>query len=175
MDRTGEMLASRTHAQVQSRYYGKYRGLVKEVGEGDDLGYIRALVPEILGDEVLSAWAAPAVPFAGKDHGWVTIPEEDDGVWIEFEAGELSRPIWSGFFWARGEIPAGAGPKTRIFATTGGHRIVLDDDANEVRIEHADGASIVLTDSDLTLKLGGKQIVISSTSVNINKGNLEVT
>ena len=65
--------------------------------------------------------------------------------------------------------------KTRVFATSNGHKLVLDEDADEVRIEHGGGPSIVLTDSDITIAVGSKKIVISSSGVSVNDGALEVT
>jgi uncharacterized protein involved in type VI secretion and phage assembly len=172
-DRTAELpVALAEH--VASRYYGKYRGVVQSVGTGNELGLITALVPEVLGTEV-SPWAMPAVPFAGAQHGFLALPEVNDGVWIEFEAGDLTKPIWSGFWWGDGEIPSPAAEKVRVFATSNGHKLVLDEDNNEVRIEHAGGPSIVITDSDITLAVSSKKIVISSSSVSVNDGALEVT
>ena len=110
-------------------------------------------MPEVLGEEV-SQWARPAVPFAGAKHGFVALPEVGDGVWIEFEAGNVTQPIWSGFWWGDDEIPDPGAEKTRVFATSNGHKLVLDEDANEVRIEHGGGPSIVLTDSDITIAVG---------------------
>lgn len=160
---------------LNSHRFGKYRGLVEEVGTGDELGLIRARVPEVFGHERLSPWAHPAAPFAGAKHGFLALPEKNDGVWIEFEAGDTSKPIWTGFWWGRGEIPEPGGEKTRVFATSKGHKLVLDDAAGEVRLEHGKGASITLTDSDITLAVGSKKIVISKTSVEVNGGALEVT
>jgi uncharacterized protein involved in type VI secretion and phage assembly len=159
---------------LDARCFGKYRGVVDVVGTGSELGLITAIVPEVLGEEV-SQWARPSVPFAGAQHGFVALPESGDGVWIEFEAGDLSKPIWSGFWWADDEIPAPGGEKTRVFATSNGHKLVLDEDADEVRIEHGSGPSIVLTADDITLAVGGKKIVISASSVSVNDGALEVT
>lgn len=154
--------------------FGKYRGTVDSLGSGAELGLIKALVPEVLGEEV-SQWARPAVPFAGAKHGFLALPEVGDGVWIEFEAGNVTQPIWSGFWWGDDEIPDPGAEKTRVFATSNGHKLVLDEDANEVRIEHGGGPSIVLTDSDITIAVDSKKIVISSSSVSVNDGALEVT
>jgi uncharacterized protein involved in type VI secretion and phage assembly len=161
---------------MRSRYFGKYRGLVAEVGEGDDLGRIRARVPEVYGEgeTELSPWALPCVPFAGPDHGFVLLPEEDDGVWIEFEAGDISRPIWTGCWWGDDDLPDPAAPLVRTLVTTAGHKLVLDDEDNQVRLLHADGAELTMTDSEIKLKIGGKQILISSSGVNINNGAFEV-
>ncbi len=159
---------------LDSHRFGKYRGVVAEIGSGDKLGLIRAWVLEVFGKDQPSPWARPSVPFAGNQHGWVSLPEDGDGVWIEFEAGDMTKPIWSGFWWADGEIPDPAGVKTRVFATSKGHKLVLDDDGGEVKLEHGEGPSITLTGSDITIQVGSKKIVISSSGVDVNDGALEV-
>ena len=85
----------------RGRYFGKYRGLVQDVDDPENMGRIVAQVPEVYGEEY-SPWALPSVPFAGQNHGFVVLPEVGDGVWVEFEAGDPSRPIWTGCWWARG-------------------------------------------------------------------------
>jgi uncharacterized protein involved in type VI secretion and phage assembly len=157
----------------RDRYFGKYRGIVEEVGEDENLGKITAKVPAVYGEEN-SPWAYPCVPFAGKNHGFVVLPEKGDGVWIEFEAGNPSRPIWTGCWWADGEIPKPSGKDTRVFATSGGHKVILDDADKKLQILHSGGAEITMTNDDITLKIGSTQIVLSSSGVNINNGAFEV-
>ena len=159
---------------LDTHRFGKYRGIVSEVGSGDALGRIRATVPEVFGDAQETPWARPSVPFAGDQHGLVALPEVGDGVWIEFEAGNPAKPIWSGFWWADGEIPEPGGVKTRVFATSKGHKLVFDDDGGEILLEHGDGPSIKLTGSDITIEVGSSKVVISSSGVNVNNGALEV-
>jgi hypothetical protein len=159
---------------LDSCRFGKYRGIVKEVGTGDKLGLVKAIVPEVYGEAQPSPWARPSVPFAGKKHGLVALPEQNDGIWIEFEGGNPTRPIWSGFWWADGEIPDPGAETTRVFATSKGHKLVLDDAGGEIRLEHGDGPSITLSGSEIILKVGSKKIVISSSGVNVNQGALEV-
>ena len=69
---------------MRTRYFGKYRGIVTEVGEGDRLGQLKVRVPEVYEDND-SPWAMPCVPYAGNNHGLLVLPEVDDGLWIEFE------------------------------------------------------------------------------------------
>ena len=161
---------------LQTKRFGKYRGLVEEVGSGAEFGLIRALVPEVYGRDRTSPWAHPSVPFAGDGHGLVAMPEVGDGVWMEFEAGDPSRPIWTGFWWAEDEAPGEGEPGVRMFATSAGLKLVLDDDGQEIRLENGDdGPSIVMTDSSIVLQVGNKKIEITSDEVNINEGNLTVT
>ena len=173
MPRSLEDMVVRLDRWVRGHYFGKYRGKVAEIGEDDRLGQIKAEVPEVFGEE-LSPWARPSVPFAGNGHGWVSLPEEDDGVWIEFEAGDRNKPIWSGFWWAADELPEAADTRVRLLATSAGHQLIFDEDAGEVTLEHGDGPSLVMTANDITLKVGSKQIVISASGVDVNQGALEV-
>lgn len=173
-ERDGD-LAIRLAEFLDSHRFGKYRGVVDEVGTGDRLGLLRARVPEVFGEDRTSPWARPSVPFAGSSHGLVAIPEKDDGVWIEFEAGDLTKPIWSGFWWADGEIPDPGAETVRVFATSEGHKLVFDDEAGEVRLEHGDGPSITLTGDEITLTVGRKTIVLSSSGMKVNDGALEVS
>jgi uncharacterized protein involved in type VI secretion and phage assembly len=172
-DRTEE-LPLRIADYLDAHRFGKYRGVVERVGTGADLGLITAFVPEVLGEEE-TGWARPAVPFAGAQHGFVALPESGDGVWIEFEAGDVSKPLWTGFWWADDEMPEDAGERTRVFATSNGHKVVLDEDGDELVIKHGGGPSLVMTANDITLEVSGKKIVISASGVSVNGGALEVT
>lgn len=173
-DRDTERLLLEAAEYIRNRRFGKYRGLVTQVGDGEHLGKVRAQVPEIYGQEGDSPWALPSVPSAGKDHGLVVLPEEGDGVWIEFEAGDISRPIWTGCWWGDDEMPEPAGVQQRAIVTTSGHKIVLDEEENIMQLRHPGGAEITMTDRDITIKIGSTQIVLSSSGVNINNGAFEV-
>lgn len=154
--------------------FGKYRGKVTKVGTGEDLGRIKALVPSVFGKDVESPWIEPVVPFAGKKHGLAFMPERDDGVWIEFEAGMIARPIWTGFFWAKDQMPKAATDKVRVVATSHGHQIVLDDDKDEIRLEHGSGPSITITKDSITLQVKSKKLVLDAKGLDVNGGALEV-
>ena len=184
-------LAVQTAEQQQSRLYGKYRGLVTDVDDPDAMGRLKAKVPEVLHDGE-TPFAMPCVPFAGKDHGLALLPEVGDGVWIEFEAGDPSRPIWSGCWWSQEEgLPAPASTTIRVLATTAGHKIVIDEDADEIVVTHPGGAEvklsssgisltigsseITMTGTDVTLKGGSGQVKLSASGVSVNNGALEVS
>jgi len=83
-----------THEE-ERRFFGKYRALVVDNDDPWGRGRIRALVPDILGDGV-SDWAVPCLPCAALHNEERFIPEIEQWVWMEFEAGDPSRPIWVG-------------------------------------------------------------------------------
>jgi hypothetical protein len=159
----------------RNRYFGKYRGLVTDISDPDQLGRIKATVPAVFGENATSPWAMPCVPFAGPDHGLVLLPVVGDGVWIEFEGGNISHPIWSGCWWSSGQMPSPHGETVRLLATTAGRKIVIDDDADEISIIHPGGGEITITADEITLSLGACQIKITATEINLNSGMVKVT
>lgn len=170
-----EMQFTRQLAEFNRTHrFGKYRGLVTAIDDPETIGRIKANVPEVLG-ELESPWAMPAFPFAGPQHGFVLLPEVGDGVWIEFEAGDISRPIWSGCWFARGQRPSPDTETARLFATSAGHQILIDEQNDTISLEHPGGAKLTLAASDLTLEMGNCSIKITSTEVNINNGMVKVT
>jgi uncharacterized protein involved in type VI secretion and phage assembly len=158
---------------IRQRYFGKYRGLVQDVNDPEKLGRLRAQVPGIYENDD-SPWAWPAVPFAGSNHGLVLLPEVGDGVWIEFEAGDPSLPIWTGCWWAKNELPPPGGTAARVLVTSKGHKLILDDDNDKIQLIHAGGAEFTMSANDITLKIGNSQIVLSASGVSVNNGALEV-
>ena len=157
--------------QLRHRYYGKYRGIVEEVDAKSMR--VKAKVPAVLGAS--STWCVPCVPYAGKGAGFCFLPEADAGVWVEFEAGDVEHPIWTGCYWFEGEVPEDADAKVRVIVTPAGHKVILDDDNGEIRIEDANGGSIVLDSSGVTITRDSSSVAVGSSSVSVNDGAMEVT
>lgn len=161
---------------LQHRHYGKYRGQVTDLQDPRKLGRLRARVPEILPDQD-TGWAVPAVPYSGDGVGLFAIPPVGAGVWIEFEAGDISRPIWSGCWWSQNQVPNQATPDMKVIKTTSGHTITLDDTSGSEKVVITDknGSKIVMDQSGVEISSGGHSVKMTQTSVSINDGALEVT
>jgi hypothetical protein len=151
-------------------YFGKYRGTVEAVEEGNKLGIISAKVHEVFGADHVVEMVRPCSPFAGSKHGFVAVPEPGDGVWIEFEAGKTSRPIWTGFWWATDEMPEPKGKLVRSFITTKGHKLLLDDDAEEVTLLHSGGPELKMTNDDITITIGNTSIALTDDDITLKVG-----
>ena len=94
-----EKLVVELAQQVRDRYYGKYRGIVDNNEDPEKMGRIKVRVPDVFHDQVTS-WALPCSPYSGNGSGQFTVPAIGAGVWIEFEAGDPAKPIWTGCWWA---------------------------------------------------------------------------
>ena len=162
--------------QMTGHHYGRYRGIVTDNEDEKNLGRLKARVPEVLGN-VETGWALPAAPFAGDGVGLFSVPPPGAGVWIEFEAGDVSRPIWSGCWWGDGQLPNQATPAIRVLKTVSGHTITLDDTDGSEKVEVTDknGAKIVMDQSGVEISKGGQKVKLSQNSVIVNDGALEVT
>jgi uncharacterized protein involved in type VI secretion and phage assembly len=158
--------------RVRNRFYGKYRGTVTDV-DASTLR-IKATVPSVLGTQA-TGWAMPCVPYAGSSVGIAFLPEQGSGVWIEFEGGDVSYPIWVGCYWRSGEQPPDATPTVKAIVTTSPHKILLDDDQGTITISDSNQNTVTLDSSGITLTRGGNTIQVSDSEVNVNNGALEVT
>lgn len=186
---TLEELATLFADHVLGRWYSKYEAVVVDVDDPLGIGRVRARVPTVLGETVLTGWALPAAPFGGgKDRGLLAVPEGGDTVWIEFANGDLSRPIWSGAFWgapessggqddlspeqgAKGtEVPTSEGKRAGrghvVLRTKAGHRLAFDDDGGVVIVANGGGkAEIRLT------KEG--EVIITAEKIKLGAGAAE--
>jgi hypothetical protein len=69
-------------------------------------------------------------------------------VWIEFEAGDPTRPIWTGGWFAPGEIPrdeAGTtvSPRLRVLRTSAGLILALDDHGSTIALSDGNGNNLL--------------------------------
>jgi uncharacterized protein involved in type VI secretion and phage assembly len=168
---TAAQLSEYPPEQDRPRYYGKYRGIVSAVDAGTCR--IKAKVPAVLGDAD-SGWCLPCVPYAGPQVGIAFLPEEGSGVWIEFEGGDVSYPVWAGCYWREGEQPSDVGAGVKVIVTKSSNKLILDDDQQSITITDNNGNSITLDASGITVSKGGQQVVVSDASVSVNDGALEV-
>lgn len=158
------------------RFYGKYRGTVSDIEDPSKLGRLKATVPEVLGDEA-TGWAAPCVPYSGDNMGFYSIPEVGTGVWIEFEAGDVTRPIWSGCWWSDGQLPqneqgADTAPPLKIWRTKAGLLLAFDDDAESITLSDQNGSNLLTIDvqgGQIKL-LAGTKIVVDAPQIELADG-----
>ena len=168
-----EQSVERLVERAGSTYYGKYRGIVTDVDDPNNQLRIRATVPAVLGEHACG-WAMPAAPFAGDGHGVVLLPKVGSGVWIEFEAGRLDSPIWSGAWWAEGERPDPQGAAVRVLVSEKGHKLILDDENDELKLVHGSGPEITMTADEIVLSCGSCEITIGNDSISLNNGQIKI-
>lgn len=172
--------------KVDHKYFGKYRGIVVDNNDPENLGRLRVKVPSVLGNEVVTGWAMPCVPYGGaSDQGLFAIPEVDAGVWVEFEAGDLEYPIWVGTFWSKpggtSELPEPANtqspPTSKILKTVKKHLIELadEDGAEHIQISENDGRNtLILNQQGIEIKDPNNGICMTSNGVLVDSNQIKL-
>ena len=155
---------------VRSRYFGKYRGVVTDVDASTMR--VKASVPSVLGG-ISSGWAAPCVPYAGPQVGFMMLPDVGSGVWIEFEGGDVSFPIWTGCYWNAGDIPSAAASTLKTVVTESGS-LAFDNNASSVTLQDASQNSLVIDATGATTTAGSGAVAVGASGVSINNGAFEV-
>jgi uncharacterized protein involved in type VI secretion and phage assembly len=171
---------------IHSHHFGKYRGQVTDNADPNGRGRLKVRVPAVLAD--VEIWAVPCVPYAGDQVGFFFLPEPGSGVWVEFEGGDPSYPIWTGFFWADGQMPDDGKPEHKVLRTLKA-TLRVDDQNDELKLTNASGAKLelatdaLLDHSGASLTLGqggvvaehaGAKLEVANAAVSANSGALEV-
>lgn len=148
------------------KIYGKHRGFVAAIDDPKQLRRLKVKVPSLFGDETLE-WAWPCEPYGGLgEMSAMAVPEVGAGVWVEFEAGDPSHPIWTGCWpgapGGKSEIPAEATanyPRVKIIKTKSGAYCYIDDTpgAERVKVRSKSGHTLVMDD-----KPGAEKITVLS-------------
>jgi uncharacterized protein involved in type VI secretion and phage assembly len=168
---------------TSTKYYGIYRGTVVNNVDPLQIGRIMAIVPDV-GSVTPSTWAMPCVPLAGKQMGTFMVPQIGAGVWIQFEAGDPDRPVWSGGWWGNAaEVPALAlagvpGDPNIVLQTMLQNSLVISDlpgPTGGIMLKSTTGATIIVNDTGIYIQNGkGASIIMTGPSVTVNAGALVI-
>lgn len=157
-------------------HFGKFRGTVTSNQDPRNQGRIRARVPEVLGDAE-SGWALPCVAYAGKKSGSFACPAVGAGVWLEFEAGDVSRPVWVGCWWGSNQQPTdetgtAATPDVKVTRSEEGLVLALHDDTGTIAVSDSDGSNLLrieVRQGMVTLKAATK-VVVDAPAIELTAG-----
>lgn len=150
---------------MNERYYGKYRAIVVNNKDPEFMGRIKVQCPKVLG-EYESAWCTPCVPCAFNDGGMMYVPSVKEVVWVEFEEGNPSKPIWVGSWWIPNRTPLQKSNTVQdkiMFVSRNQHIIEINDKTNKITILMKDGSMV---------RLGGG-VEITAPTISLN-GNVKV-
>jgi uncharacterized protein involved in type VI secretion and phage assembly len=154
------------------RHFGVFPAIVTDIVDPEQLGRIQVMFPWLGADgDAVRAWATLLTPYADDDQGFEVLPAVDTQVVVAFEAGDLRRPYILGSAWngreAMPEDPAAPNNKRLIKTRAGsllefddtdgaakvtlsmksGHKLVMDDAAQEVTLAHSNGCLIKMDSS----------------------------
>jgi uncharacterized protein involved in type VI secretion and phage assembly len=176
-----------------ARYFGVHPAIVTDLVDPDSLGRVEVKLPSLGNDgaDAVRAWATLLTPYADDDQGFEVVPEVGTQVVVAFEAGDLRRPYVVGACWNGVESmptsPEAPNNKRMIKSRSGsilefddtqgaakvtlsmqsGHKLVLDDSAQEVTLTHSNGCVI-------TFNAGGQIQITANSTVELTASTLNV-
>ncbi|HEX2727323.1 MAG TPA: phage baseplate assembly protein V [Beijerinckiaceae bacterium] len=146
----------------------------------------------------LPLWARVVSPFAGSDRGAFFMPDVGDEVLVVFVQGDPRCPlviggVWNGANAAPASIDAGGnlvkrlrskngiqitledqqGQETLTLETPGGQAVTLKDGPGAVTIEDANGNSVKLETSGITLQASGT-VKVQAAKIDVSAGMVTV-
>lgn len=175
------------------RWFGLYPAQVSDLVDPDSKGRIKVKFPSFGADgESVTAWATLLTPYADDDQGFEVLPEVDSQVVCAFEAGDPSRPYIVGACWnGKRSLPESAQQpnnlrtlKTRsgsllqfddtqgaakiTVSMQSGHKIVLDDSAQDLTIQHSNGCKVNINVAGQVTITANATVEVNASSVNIH-------
>jgi hypothetical protein len=168
---------------MTEKYYGKYRGTVINNVDPEFRGRLLVSVTGPGNPYLPSSWAMPCLPVGGMQMGIYAVPPPLAGVWIEFEQGDINKPIWTGcFYGTAAEVPLLSFlspppiPSITLQTVLQNGVIISDDPLIGITIKCRSGASITVNDLGILIQ-NGKGAVISMISgplIDMNATALQV-
>jgi len=131
-------LVDRHGRPLNGQMPGLVEGIVVDNRDPGGLGRVRVKFPTLPG-EPWSGWARLNMPMAGRDRGWMTIPEIGDEVLVSFMHGSIAHAVVVGSLYNGVDRPPYANEdgenNLRVFQSRSGHRVTFDDTSGAERIE----------------------------------------
>lgn len=143
-------------------YFGKYRAKVQNVEDPEKRGRIRVICPKVLGESV-SNWCEPCIPVAYNFGGDFAVPKVGETVWVEFEAGDVNKPIYVGGWWGKESAPPNPyGVATRYIEWNGCKITMVGKDTKTG------------TAAKMTLSVGSSTITITEGGISLSGGTINL-
>lgn len=162
------------------KYFGKYPGVVlnndppqNDPHRGELLVEVHGILeetPDGKSQRPIQVMAKPCFP-----PGFFFIPEEKDNVWVEFGAGDINNPIWTGVWYPKGKTPNTVDTQApakfqKVIRTVSGQVIQLDDSDKNEKLVIRDEKN----DSTVTLDVNGITVECANKTVSITCKNMKI-
>ncbi len=174
---------------TDKRYPGLYRGTVAVNVDPEFRGRLMLTVPDVL-SFVPTTWAEPCTALAGPTGppmGTYMVPPIGTGVWVMFEQGDASRPVWMG---CRFDVAANVPPLALVgnpadpnicIQSLLQHSLMISDLpptplTGGIVLRSATGAMIVVNDAGVFISNGkGAMMTMVGPTIDFNVGALTIT
>lgn len=159
MINTKELLMERG-IEALGRFYSFYRGMVVENEDPNHMNSLQVAIPEIQGGIIL--WALPFGQHGGSKTGFKYLsPEIGDTVYVMFEYGNPSKPLWTYHGFGLDQIPEELdSPYKMGLVTPNGNVLILDDSSGELNI-FTNGNITIQSDKVIQFNTGSNEGMVN--------------
>jgi uncharacterized protein involved in type VI secretion and phage assembly len=145
-------------------------GRVTQVDDPERLGRIKVALPAYA--ELESDWLQWMAPGAGRAKGLVAPPDIGDLMVVLLDPSDPAQAVVIGSLWGESGLPEGFS-----FLSPGGQRVHLDDAAQRLRLESADGSCLELapgrtllqSSGPMTLEAPGQRLTIRAQFIDFER------
>jgi len=161
--KNGGLLINFFGIEYFNRYYSIYPGMVYANHDPEQRCRLMVIVPAVSGNDFINHWALPFGMPAGDGIGAVHIPKKGEQVWVMFDHGDPTKPIWAHGWYATKEQKIDKSYPNNYTYTTGKHTVSIDEKEQIVTIKN--DKTLVEIDSQnnafkLSLEGGKKEIIL---------------
>jgi len=122
------------------------------------------------------------LPAAGKDKGFIALPDEGDEVLVLFPGGDPAAGVVLGGLFGTDNVPdtgiSSKRVKRQCWRSPQGHYVEIDDAKDQVTVTNSNGSMIRLgknrltlsSATDLEIKASGRSITITAAAVDFRQG-----
>ena len=181
----GRDLGSTTFEKHDDRFLGIYRGEVLDNVDPLQYGRIKVKVYPMMSsitDSTLLPWAAAAQPIfdgSGADYGTFAVPMIGTKVWVFFEQGSVYQPVYFA------EAPDAINglpsvrttnyPNRKVWRTSGGVEIYIDDTSKEIKLTQSTGTTITLNSSGDIIIVGARDVTVNNARDTVVQSTGDIT
>ena len=156
------------------------QGVVSQVDDPDSQGRVSVKLPGY--QSIETGWMRVLLPAAGKDKGFIALPDEGDEVLVLLPNGDPALGVVLGGLYGTDGVPdmgiSSGRVKRHCWRSPRGHYVEIDDEKDQITVTNANGSTLQLGNNkftisaatDLDIKASGKSIAITAAAVDFRKG-----
>lgn len=150
-------------------YVGKYRAIVVDNKDPSEIGRVKIRCSEVYGSSI-TYWALPC--FKPNE---IRIPQIGDTVWVEFEHGIKTKPVWVGVVYTKEQLKAlmGVYDPSKVVLKSVGDTALLSEKA--FKVESKVNAEINTTAESAQTSIGSLSTLSISATGTVSATNDLIT
>lgn len=155
------------------KYYSIYRAIVVDNEDPKNMNRVEICCPAVMGG--IMAWAYPKGQHGTTNGGfkWLA-PKVGDIVWVTFEYGDPTKPVWEYHGWGAKQMPTALNdPNTMGIVTPNGNIIIINDDNGTLTLKLEGDISIVNKGSTMLVSNGDTNVASIDGVLYLNDGKNE--